>query len=158
MHHKIVSIKSSGLKSEKQFSLEIADGPIWLGQIVLRNESKMRPTILVYHFLDISGTRMTQISHNWILLWTCLERTPFFLFNLRTLNMSLSICACIHLFLSAAHLDLKKQDIKLVPPLTLEILDGPVWLGQLVLRNELTVRSTILVDPFLLAFFCTSMT
>ena len=42
-------------------------------------------------------------------------------------------------------------------PLTLEILDGPIWLGQVVLRNELTVRSTILVDPFL-GIPCTSMT
>ena len=51
------------------------------------------------------------------------------------------------MYIYAVHADLRVEDIKLVP-LTLEILDGPIWLGQLVLRNELTVRSTILVDLF----------
>ena len=147
MHHKIVSIKSSGLKSEKQLSLEIADGPIWLGQIVLRIESKNETNYpcwfffgYLLHWYDPNLSQLKCRGHVW-------KERPFS-HLIWKLNIYLFICACIHLFLSAAHLDLKKPDIKLVPPLTLEILDGPVWLGQLVLRNELTVRSTILVDPF----------
>ena len=50
---------------------------------------------------------------------------------------------CIYIYICATHLDLKVEDVKLVPDLSLEILDGPNWLGKLVLRNKTSMRDQI---------------
>ena len=58
----------------------------------------------------------------------------------------------VYLYMYASHLDLKDQYVELVPEVSLEILDGPVLLGQLVLRNAPNIRSTILVGPSWISF------
>ena len=52
-----------------------------------------------------------------------------------------------YIYIYASHLDLKDQYVELVPEVSLEILDGPVLLGQLVLRNASKMISAILFDP-----------
>ena len=49
----------------------------------------------------------------------------------------------IYIYICATHLNLKVEDVKLVPDLSLEILDGPIWLGKLVLRNKTSMRDQI---------------
>ena len=51
------------------------------------------------------------------------------------------------LYIYVTHLDLKDEDVKVVPEVSLEILDGTILLGQLVLRNASNMRSTIVVGP-----------
>ena len=105
--------------------------PFCLGRLVLRNTSNMRSTFLVNPlWISFALVRLKYVTIE--LLWTHVWiEFP-------------------HIY--ASHLDLKDQYVELVPEVSLEILDGPVLLGQLVLRNASKMISAILFDPSWIPF------